>query len=189
MNRKIKTTNLSIFLSWLVLIIMSVFNSNQLFAQSELIVESFRRVVTGITEDGKSVIISDGTVPKNAQYSGNYGFGSDIWLEQIIPVDLTNKNDPLIDYIVKTEPPTGGVVARIVHWNPGREYPIHSTKTIDIIIIISGQMKLILDESDTILKSGDSVIQRGTNHGWEVVGTEPCVFAAILLSADKDIHE
>ena len=151
--------------------------------------DSFRRVVTGVNKEGKSIIISDGVVLPNAQYSYDNGFGSDIWLEQDIPVDLTNQNDPLIDYKVKTEPPTGGVVARIVQWNPGMKYSKHVTNTIDIFIVISGQIKLILDESDTILKSGDSVIQRGTNHGWEVIGDKPCIFAAILLSADNNIHE
>ncbi|MBC8554211.1 MAG: cupin domain-containing protein [Candidatus Brocadiales bacterium] len=180
-----KPRKLILFLLWLVLVLMSVFNSQQLYAQSNSNDDSFRRVVTGINEEGKSVIISDGVVPQNAQYSGDFGFGSDIWLEQCIPVDLTNKNDPLGDYIVTTEPPSGGVVARVVQWNPGRKYPMHVTNTIDIFIVISGQIKLILDESDTILNSGDSVIQCGTNHGWEVVGDTPCMFAAILLSADK----
>ena len=180
-----KPNKLILFLVWSIIFLTTFFNSNQLYAQSDSNGDSFRRVVTGINKEGKSVIISDGVVLPNAQYSGDYGFGSDIWLEQSIPVDITNKNDPLVDYIAQTEPPTGGVVARIVQWNPGTGYPMHFTKTIDIFIVISGQIKLILDESDTILKSGDSVIQRGTNHGWEVVGDEPCVFAAILLSADN----
>ncbi len=176
------------FLLWSIIVLASFFNSNRLSAQDALGGNTFRRVVTGVNEEGKSVIISDGVVPPNAQYSGDFGFGSDFWLEQSIPVDLTNKNDPISDYIVKTEPPTGGVVARIVQWNPGTNYEMHATNTIDIFVVISGQIKLILDESDTILKSGDSVIQRGTNHGWEVVGDKPCMFVAILLSADNTAH-
>lgn len=41
-----------------------------------------------------------------------------------------------------------------------------------------------MDEGETLLKAGDILIQRGTNHSWSVRGTEPCIVAAVLVGAD-----
>jgi hypothetical protein len=40
-----------------------------------------------------------------------------------------------------------------------------------------------MDTEETLLKTGDILIQRGTNHSWSVRGTEPCIIAAILIGA------
>jgi quercetin dioxygenase-like cupin family protein len=178
----------TLFLSSIIFFILIV-NTNPIIAQTDLKKSSFRRVVTGNDKKGKSVIVGDGVVPPNAQYSGNYGFGSDIWVEKFVPVEINEYADQIIDYNAQTEPPPGGVVARIILWNPGNKYPMHITKTIDIIFIISGQLKLIVDEGETILNPGDCVVQRGTNHGWEVIGDKPCIFAGVLLSAEKSVLE
>ena len=38
------------------------------------------------------------------------------------------------------------------------------------------------DESeDVLLKAGDMVVQRGTNHAWANRGTESCVIAFVLI--------
>ena len=60
---------------------------------------------------------------------------------------------------------------------------MHHSDTIDIVFVISGQVELILDEESTVLRSGDTVVQRGTNHGWRVAGSEPCTFAGVLIDA------
>jgi len=146
-----------------------------------------RRVVTGLNSSGKSIIISDGLVPENARSSGpkSRNSFSDLWIEHQVPVDLNGETEPLIGYSIKTEPSQGGVTARILTWQPGFSYPMHKTATLDFIFVISGQLELILEEGSTIIAPGDAVIQRGTNHGWRVVGDEPCTAVAILLSALK----
>ena len=42
----------------------------------------------------------------------------------------------------------------------------------------------LMDEGETLLKAGDILIQRGTNHSWSVRGTEPCIVAAVLVGAN-----
>lgn len=143
-----------------------------------------RRVVTGVNEKGKSVILRDGAVPDSARYDEpGKASGTDLWVEHRVPVSFKNANDPLIGYSPVTEPPDGGVTARIVTWQPGFSFPFHRTRTLDFIFIISGRLELLLDEGSTVLGPGDTAIQRGTNHGWRVVGNEPCMFAAVLISA------
>jgi quercetin dioxygenase-like cupin family protein len=68
-------------------------------------------------------------------------------------------------------------------WEPGFIYPMHRSDTIDFVFIISGQLELILEEGTTVLRSGETVVQCGTNHAWRVVGNEPCTFAAVLIDA------
>jgi quercetin dioxygenase-like cupin family protein len=149
-------------------------------------VNTGRRIVTGVDNAGKSIVQSDGIVPDFARWSDEkIGNGSDLWVEPQVPVDLTKYND-LNGRTGVTEPPDGGVIIRVGTWNPGFSYPMHKTATLDFCIVISGQIELILDEGTTIVKPGDTVIQRGTNHGWRVVGDEPCTFAAILLSGVKN---
>ena len=147
-----------------------------------------RRVVTGINGSGKSIIVNDGFVPENARWSepNIRRSGSDLWIGHQVPVDLNDNTDPIIGYSSTTEPPQGGVTVRIVTWEPGFSYPFHSTATIDFIFVISGKLELLLDEGSTIVAPGDTVIQRGTNHGWRVAGDEPCTVAAVLLSALKE---
>jgi quercetin dioxygenase-like cupin family protein len=156
------------------------------FSKQTNSIKEGRRVVTGLNSSGKSIILSDGFVPENARYLSTKNSTSDLWIENQVPVDLNDITDHFIGYSMKTEPPQGGVTARIVTWQPGFSYPMHSTNTLDILFIVSGTLELILDESKTILAAGDSAIQRGTNHGWRVDGDEPCTVAVVLISAVKN---
>lgn len=144
-----------------------------------------RRIVTGQNNSGKSIILCDGLVPENARSSDpdkNNSF-SELWVERKVPVKFDDFKDPLKDYSPTTEPPPGGVAVRIITWGPGFSYPAHSTLTLDFIFVISGRLEIILDEGSAILSPGDTLIQRGTNHGWKVIGDDPCTFVAVLLSA------
>ena len=61
---------------------------------------------------------------------------------------------------------------------------MHKTATVDYIIVIKGEIWAIMDKGETLLKPGDVLVQRGTNHSWSVRGDEPCVIAAVLVSAE-----
>jgi len=41
-----------------------------------------------------------------------------------------------------------------------------------------------MEKGETLLKPGDVLVQRGTNHSWSVRGDEPCIIAAVLVSAE-----
>jgi hypothetical protein len=40
-----------------------------------------------------------------------------------------------------------------------------------------------MEKSETLLRAGDVLIQRGTMHSWSVRGSEPCIVAAVLVNA------
>ena len=58
---------------------------------------------------------------------------------------------------------------------------MHQTDTLDFIIVIEGQVKLILDEEERLLNPGDVVVQRATNHAWSCVGEKPALLVAVLI--------
>jgi len=146
-----------------------------------------RRVVTGFDSKGKSMIVFDGSPPKAAIYD-NPGkvSGYQAWLVRSVPADLTDKSDPMVNGYDRTEPPKGGVVARMTTWYPGRFNPMHQTETIDFGIVISGNLELGLEAGSTVLGPGDLVVQRATPYSWRVIGDKPCTIAFILIDAKAE---
>jgi quercetin dioxygenase-like cupin family protein len=61
-------------------------------------------------------------------------------------------------------------------------YPTH-TPTIDVGFVLSGQLELILEKGSMVLGPGDCFVQRGTPHGWKVVGDEPAVIVCAMIAA------
>jgi hypothetical protein len=141
-----------------------------------------RRVVTGVNAAGKSIVVSDGPVPPEAAWASNGGNGADVWLLDRVPVDLSDTRDPMVGYKDQQWPPAAGVIARIATWPPGFAYQMHRSATMDVFII-AGPLELLLDDGSVTLGPGDSLVQRGTHHGWRVVGDHPCTFAGVLLAA------
>jgi uncharacterized cupin superfamily protein len=64
---------------------------------------------------------------------------------------------------------------------------MHTTQTIDYVMILSGAVSLLLDEGEEVaLAPFDVVVQRGTNHYWINRGREPAVLMAVLVDARID---
>ncbi len=64
----------------------------------------------------------------------------------------------------------------------GSRHPLmHRTETIDYGIVLQGELTLILDQGETVVRAGDIVIQRGTNHGWANRSGRNCRIAFILI--------
>ncbi|MCD9853521.1 cupin domain-containing protein [Epilithonimonas sp. JDS] len=61
---------------------------------------------------------------------------------------------------------------------------MHQTKSLDYIIILSGEIFLITDTDETLLQAGDIVIQTGTNHTWSNRSNENCIQLAVLIDAE-----
>ncbi|MGA9026442.1 MAG: cupin domain-containing protein [Steroidobacteraceae bacterium] len=58
---------------------------------------------------------------------------------------------------------------------------MHRTQTIDYGIVLEGEITLLVDEGETVVRTGDIVIQRGTNHGWANRSGKICRIAFILI--------
>jgi hypothetical protein len=51
------------------------------------------------------------------------------------------------------------------------------TSTLDLCVILEGEVTLVLDMEEVALAAGDSVVQRGTRHAWSNRTSRPCVIA------------
>ncbi len=63
---------------------------------------------------------------------------------------------------------------------------MHRTESIDYGIVIEGEMTLVLDDGEALLKPGSVVIQRGTNHAWANRSGKMCRMLFMLVSGTYD---
>ncbi len=132
-----------------------------------------RRVVTGHDENGKSIVISDGLPPQNHEMKVS-AIGTDffeMWGDSNPVPMLTSVPDLEPTEKAFTIMPATGHLIRILDVYPakdgGKRTAMHRTKTLDYAVVIEGEIVLILEDSEVVLKQGDLVVQRGTNHAWE----------------------
>ena len=60
----------------------------------------------------------------------------------------------------------------------GAPHPyMQKTRTLDLCLVLEGEITLILDKQEVHLKAGDTVVQRGTNHAWSNRSDRPCTIA------------
>lgn len=63
---------------------------------------------------------------------------------------------------------------------------MHRTESIDYGVVIDGEMTLVLDDSEVLLKPGSVVVQRGTNHAWANRSGKPCRMLFVLVDGRYD---
>ncbi|MGH7914581.1 MAG: cupin domain-containing protein [Candidatus Binataceae bacterium] len=172
--------------------------------------KELRRIVTGIDASGKSYVAIDGPGASVIE-EGGAGL-AEIWITDATPADNAAKGDAA-KRPVRLEPPAGGSVCRFFALAPEnkmlsareleertaevfeaiggahcrvdtKRHPgMHTTRTVDYVILLSGRVTLLLDKGEVDLKPFDLVVQRGTNHGWVNRGAEPALLAAVLIDA------
>ena len=172
-------------------------------------VHRIRRVVTGHDRDGKSVFVMDGKAPNVLEMASMPGVAlTDLWRTRASPASNTGNEDAATGKI-KLEPPSSGTILRIVEFPPDKQWRgsadakkafasigaggapdhgsadamMHATATVDYIIVLKGEIWAILDKGEKLLKQGDILVQRGTNHSWSVRTDEPAIVAAVLIGA------
>jgi quercetin dioxygenase-like cupin family protein len=149
-----------------------------------------RRVVTGHDESGKSVVLSDGPAPQHHPMHGP-AVGADfveIWsTPQAVP-ELTSRPAAEPNERAFTIMPPSGHLLRIIRIYPakdgGRRTVMHRTRTLDYAVVIQGEIVLALEDSEVVLKAGDVVVQRGTDHAWENRADEVALMAFFHIDAE-----
>ena len=171
--------------------------------------QRIRRVVTGHDKDGQSIFVMDGKAPNVLEMASMPGVAlTDLWRTRSSPASNAGNADAATGRI-KLEPPADGTILRIVEFPPDSAWRksadakaafasigaggapdhesgdamMHATATVDYIIVLKGEIWAILDKGEKLLKQGDILIQRGTNHSWSVRTKQPCVIAAVLIGA------
>jgi mannose-6-phosphate isomerase-like protein (cupin superfamily) len=165
----------------------------------------FRRVITGHDSNGKAVIVKDEQV--DSIQAGGFSYDP-MWaidVDAVVPNDgsIPNRTDffpafggvRVITWVAQPamaeaiaasmeemEAAAPGLVAHMEMDNPG----MHTTQTIDVDVVLSGEIWMELDNGViTHLKQGDVVIQNGTRHKWENRTSTPTTVLSVLVGAKK----
>lgn len=60
---------------------------------------------------------------------------------------------------------------------------MHKTDTLNYFVVTSGEVWMLTEGEDVLLKAGDAIIQKGCMHGWRNDSDKPCVLLAVLIDA------
>jgi quercetin dioxygenase-like cupin family protein len=124
-----------------------------------------RRVVTGYDAGGKAAVTSDQivqdvTIPNGMKatpmwaFDGKPSFTAPNVVENGIP---PNYNPDALTLFFGVAELAAGVA-----------FPMHGTKTVDMIFVTEGEVTCRLDSGVAVtLRKNDMLVQRGTVHGWE----------------------
>ncbi len=63
---------------------------------------------------------------------------------------------------------------------------MHVHDTLDIVTVVSGELHIVLETGETLLRQGDSVIVRGVLHSWSNKTDKPVVLTSLMMSASVD---
>ena len=170
---------------------------------------SIRRVLTGHDAEGRSIIIADGIAQNIKEMPGIPGLAlTDLWETTGAPASNAGHADAAARP-VRLEPPPNGTIFRVVEFPPdaawrkrgdsqvafdsigaghtqdrgSRDAMMHKTCTVDYAIVLKGEIWAVMEKGETLLKAGDVLVQRGTNHSWSVRTDQPALVAFILVSA------
>ncbi len=170
-----------------------------------------RRVVTGKDASGKAVALIDGPAPNVVANKVRGTISTQLWITNSTPADVSGNKDAASQE-VGVPPPGNGSNFRIIEFppekevkasyddllkavraqglapeGPSRDHPrhpgMHRTRTLDYVIVLSGEIDMLMDDSEVHLKAGDVVVQRATNHAWVNRSDKPCKVAFILIDA------
>jgi quercetin dioxygenase-like cupin family protein len=124
-------------------------------------------VVTGHDDKGNSVFLTDGAPPV-ARTAPDGAHFFELWNTDAVPAAIAATEPEPTERDLTVPPAPGGTKIRINEFPPGVVSPTHRTETVDYGIVLEGEVVLVLDhEEATVLKAGDVVVQRGTDHRWE----------------------
>lgn len=165
-----------------------------------------RRVVTGHTHNGKSIVVSDavieglsigkgkdfiqlwgsdkipehpdkGTMESNLKWFPRAG-GHRFFL-WVVPPKVNNDDERKSKSEIEKLLP--GFLEYFEEDNPG----MHTTNSVDCTYLISGSVILELDDQEVQLNAGDSIVQNGTRHRWHNRSLMPAVLITTSIGAER----
>ena len=170
-----------------------------------------RRVVTTHDRTGKAIVAFDNIAAVSGGEPELRIENITLWVTDDTPADITGSKDAG-KIKVGIPPPKNGSIFRIVDFHPtpkevehldphflakligqklepGAKPPrhpgMHKTRTIDYLVVLSGEIDMLLDDSEVHLKTGDVLVQRGTMHAWVNHGTEVCRIAVVNIDGKE----
>jgi hypothetical protein len=149
-----------------------------------------RRIVTGHDAHGRALIVSDEPCPHVHAIMDRTDFGwTELW-STAVPADNGTQLDPVsVQPVLQPEP--GTLAFRVVEFPPDKSPAraerdrahFHRTRSVDFAIVLSGEIWGVFDRGEVLMRPGDTLIQRGTNHEWQNRSGHPARVAFVLIDA------
>ena len=143
-----------------------------------------RRVVTGHDSNKVAKVLID-ALATNKKFLPSGTVSTLIWATDCTPADIAmgERVEDMGARMLGTAPPPNGTRFTVNDFPPGNNAVMHRTETIDYVLVLSGEIDMVTDQSTIKLKAGDVMVQRGTNHAWVNRGTEVARVAFVLIDA------
>ena len=61
--------------------------------------------------------------------------------------------------------------------------PLHREDSLDYIAVLAGEIHLVLETGETVLRAGDVLVQGGNLHTWENRSSQPCRLLVMVVRA------
>jgi quercetin dioxygenase-like cupin family protein len=150
------------------------------------------RYITDHDSQGKEFISTALPEPLTWQQLPNGARFSLAYATEETPVNLTDNADVQIYQKNLADLPgitiPGGTVVRVVDMNPGSVSPTHRTVSLDYGVVLEGEVEIILDSGvKRLLKRGDILVQRGTNHAWRIPSQQNWARMLFVLQEAKPL--
>jgi mannose-6-phosphate isomerase-like protein (cupin superfamily) len=165
-----------------------------------------RRIVTGHNAQGLAVVEMDSPAPNRKVRNATGLVSTLVWVTDETPAKMDLKIDRA-DRTIGVPPPANGSVLRVVDFppvtaeqaavsqadvlkemgvsessdQPARHAFMHRTASVDYAIVMSGEIDMLMDVGEVHLKTGDIVVQQGTNHAWVNNSQSMCRIAFVLI--------
>ena len=170
----------------------------------------WKRYVVGPDAHGRSAVLAE--EPTNVQSREQYFWRATLWATAETPADNTIEGDRSAD-VTTREPRPGGLIYRALEIPPdaadaarhrevladldvavgqkhapteadlARHPSMHRTDTLDCITCVIGEIHLVTDVGEVLMRPGDTVVIRGVNHGWSNRSDSPCLLVGTMVDA------
>ena len=168
-----------------------------------------RRVVTGQDKDGRSVVIDDRRLP----VSGRVGVwftgpgpsrndsdesvtfhptklepppgGTTVRIVEAAPAEARPPPTSFAERRQRSRERFRSMDAEHVLVDSDKHPSMHRSRTTDYLYLLEGELTLILDDEEVILRPNDIVIQRGTTHAWVNRGKTVARWILIMVDAER----
>src|ERR1700730_2435732 len=143
-----------------------------------------RRFVTGHDADHVAKVLMQAPTT-NAKYPSAATVTTLIWSTDRTTADIAvgEEVEDLGARIIGTAPPANGTRFAVIDFPPGNQPRMHRTDTIDYVIVLEGEIEMDMDDSTVKMKTGDVMVQRGTNHAWANRSNRRARAAFVLIDA------
>jgi mannose-6-phosphate isomerase-like protein (cupin superfamily) len=165
-----------------------------------------RRIVTGTNAEGRSVIVSDTPAPHFFSTGPGLPSSRVLWSTGDARPAGSEPAPAGHEFPFHSR---GGSILRVAEFPPDASYDprglqgfleesgvrdtaqprhfwFHKTDSLDYAIVLEGEIVAMMDEGEVLMRPGDVLVQRATNHSWSNRSDTTCRIAFVLLDLRPD---